>query len=240
MKKFFKHLFVVSIFINLSLFAQTSFKEHSAKILSINGNTATAKSFDDVSVGSSGVVVHDFDKKHSTIVAKFIVISKNKNSVNIKFVPFRDLKQDVLPVPKILPQVGDKAIFNFLYNYALPIAPNFLAYKEAMFKHKDIKWLHPDLFAAKLFADDNPTPTKKDFQKMCMDYNFYLLYFAIDHTGYFVDCNSFKVLKQEKIDTGKSVNLPFFSRIKDIQKSWFSFGGSKIDNYNSYYKNLIR
>ena len=240
MKKFFQYLSIFLLFATINLNANSLFKEHKAKIISIDNNTAIVKSFPDVKIGSSGVVVHRFDKKHSTIVAKIIVIDKNANSIKVRFVPFKDLKQDVLPVPKILPQVGDTAILNYLYNYALPIAPNYQVYKNITKKHQDIKWFHPDLFAAKLFVDGNPAPTKKDFQRMCKDYNFSLLYFAINNRGYFVDCNSFKVLKQDQIATSGKTQFPFFTRIKDIKNSWFSFGHSKITNYDSYYQSLIR
>ncbi len=240
MKKLFQYLSILLIFMSLNLNANSLFKEHKTKIISIDNNIATIKNFSDVKIGSSGVVIHNFDKKHSTIVAKAIVIDKNSDTATIRFVPFRDLKQDVLPVPKILPQIGDTAILNYLYNYALPITPNYQTYKIINKKHKNIKWLHPDLFAAKLFIDGNPAPTKKDFKKMCKDYNFSLLYFAINDKGNFVDCNSFKIIKQEQINTSGKIQFPFFTRIKDIKESWFSFGNSKITNYNDYYQSLIR
>ncbi len=234
-----KWLFV--IFILSATILNAKFSEYKSKILSIDGNTATVKSFADVKIGSSGIVVHQYSKNHSTVVAKVIVIDKNSDYIKLRFRKFDDLKQDVLPVPMILPHTGDTVILNYLYNHAFVVAPNYKTYKDITAKHKDISWLHPDLFASELFADNNPSPNRKDFQKFCKEYSFSLLYFAIENNGYFVDCNSFKVLKTEKIISkdGKTT-VPFYSRIKDIDTSWLSFGKSKIADYNSYYKMLLR
>ena len=236
MKKIIFSLFLASLTL-----LNAKFLEYKAKILSIDGNIATLKDSPNVNIGSSGVVVHSYSKKHSTIVAKVIVIDKDNDYIRVRFRKFSDLKQDVLPVPMILPTTGDTAILNYLYNNALAITPNYKTYKEVTSKHKDINWLHPDLFAAKLFADSNPSPNREDFQNMCEDYSFALLYFAINQKGYFVDCNSFKVVKQERLNTIENkTTLPFYSRIKDIDTSWLNFGKSKITNYNNYYKMLLR
>ncbi len=238
--QFLKFLLSIFLIAGVTLSASSLFKEHETKIISIKSNTALVKNFPDVKIGSSGVVVHRFTKNHSSIVAKIIVIKKIGKNLELKFIPFNDLKQDVLPVPKILPQEGDTVILNYMYNHALIIAPNYQTYRYIENKHFDINWLHPDLFAAKLFADNNPAPNRQTFQKMCKDYSFSLLYFAIKNSGYFVDCNSFKVLEKEPIKNEGNIMLPFYSRIKDIKASWLSFGKSKIEKYNTYYKNLLR
>jgi hypothetical protein len=229
------------IFVLSATILNAKFIEYKSKILSIDGNTATVKSSPEVMIGSSGVVIHSYSKKHSTIVAKVIVTDKNSDYIKLRFRKFDDLKQDVLPVPMILPSTGDTVILNYLYNHAFAITPNYKTYKEITTKHKDISWLHPDLFAGELFTDSNPSPNRKDFQKFCKEYSFSLLYFAIENKGYFVDCNSFKALKTEKITSKKNpVTVPFYSRIKDIDASWLSFGKSKITNYDNYYKMLLR
>lgn len=235
--RFFTVLALMTLFIT---YANARFVEYKTKIISIDGNYATIKNAQSIKVGSSGVVVHNFGKDHSSIVAKVIVVSKEGDSAKIIFKRFDDLKQDVLPVPKILPGANDTVILNYMYNHAIAITPNYKTYKEVTLKHKDIEWLHPDLFAAKLFSESNPSPSRKDFGDICKDYSFSLLYFAVNNRGYFVDCNSFKVLKEESLDTGDKKMLPFYSRIKGIDTSWLSFGKSKISNYNNYYKMLLR
>ncbi len=228
---------VFSSLVILSSHLSAKFLEYKTKIISIDGNRATIKASKEIRVGSSGIVLHSFGKNHSTVVAKAILIAPD----TILFKRYDDLKQSVLPVPKVLPKVGDIVILNYLYNHALAIAPNYETYKNIISKHQDISWFHPDLFAAKLYADSNPSPNKEDFQKMCKDYSFALLYFAINDRGYFVDCNSFKALDAELLDGSQNKKMvPFYSRIKDIKNSWFSFGKSKIQNYDQYYLNLLR
>ncbi len=240
MKNFFRYIVIFFLIPTIYLNAEITFKEHKTKIISIDNNTAIVKNFPDVFVGSSGVVVHYFNKEHSTIVAKVIVVSKKANVLKLKFVKFDDLKQEVLPTPKIVPQSGDTVILNFLYNHALAITPNYQTYSKVINKYNNIQWLQPDLFAARLFAEKNPSPDKTTFQKMCKAYSFDLLYFAIKNNGYFVDCNSFKVLKTVKMKSEGKEMTPFYSRIKNIDASWFNFGNSKITNYDLYYKNLLR
>ncbi len=239
-KQYLKLLFFILFITGSFLDASSLFKEHKTKIISINENTAIVKNFPDVKIGSSGIVVHRYSKNHSTIVAKIIVIAKNSDTMKILFKSFKDLKQPVLPLPKILPQAGDTVILNFLYNKALMIAPNYQTYKNIENRHTDITWLNPDLFAAKLFADNDPNPHRSTFKNMCKNYSFSLLYFAINKSGYFVDCNSFKILSKEHIKNSGKIMLPFYSRIKNIQASWLSFGKSKIKNYNEFYTNLLR
>jgi len=158
MKKIFFSIFLVSLTL-----LNAKFLEYKAKILSIDGNIATVKNSPEIKIGSSGVVIHSYSKKHSTIVAKVIVVDKNSDYIKVRFRKFSDLKQDVLPVPMILPTTGDTVILNYLYNHALAITPNYKTYKEVTTKHNDINWLHPDLFAAKLFADSNPSPNRLKF-----------------------------------------------------------------------------
>jgi len=235
-----KKLFFMIFFLLASLL-DAKIIEYKTKILSIEGNVATAPDANFVPIGSSGIVVHNFGKNHSSIVAKVIVISKKGNYLKIRFKKFDDLKQEVLPIPKILPKVGDTVVLNYLYDHALAITPNYKAYKEITSKYKNISWLHPDLFASELFADSNPSPNKEDFQKFCKEYSFSLLYFAVGDEGYFIDCNSFKVLQKERLEQIDSKKIvPFYSRVKDIDTSWISFGKSKISDYDSYYKMLLR
>jgi len=76
--QYLKLLFFILFIAGSFLDANSLFKEHKTKIISINENTAIVKNFPDVKIGSSGIVVHRYSKNHSTIVAKIIVIAKKK------------------------------------------------------------------------------------------------------------------------------------------------------------------
>jgi hypothetical protein len=138
-------------------------------------------------VGSSGIVVRNFDKIHTTIIARATYIGNN----TIKYTVFDALAQKSLPIPNILPKKGDKVILNYLYNRGLIIAPSRQIYQKIVSSHTEIEWLHPDLFASQLSKDKNPTPSQEDFKKFCNTYSAGILYFALGNEGIFIDCYSF-------------------------------------------------
>jgi len=229
-----KKIFLFTILLT-SIFADIKANKESI-IINSSQRTATIKDID-VPVGSSGIVIHYFDKEHSTIVARAELIDKNK----IEFKIFDTLKQEALPTPKILPKIGDKVILNYLYNRGLIIAPNHKTYENIIKNHNKIEWLHPDLFAAELSREKNPAPTKKNFKNFCNKYAVGIIYMAIDNKGYFVDCYSFKKVYEEplKMDSNE-IKLPFYSRVKEIESGWFNFyGASEVKDYTNYYINLM-
>ena len=205
-------------------------------ILKSENYSATVKDID-APIGSSGIVIHYFDKIHSTIVARAELIDKNK----IEFKVFDALKQKALPTPNILPKAGDKVILNYLYNRGLIIAPNYKTYKNIIKNHNKIEWLHPDLFAAQLSKEKNPAPTKENFKNFCNRYAVGIIYMAISNKGYFVDCYSFKRVYEEPLNMDYSeTRLPFYSRVKEIESSWFNFyGDNEVKDYTNYYMNLM-
>ncbi|WP_281951433.1 plasminogen-binding N-terminal domain-containing protein [Nitrosophilus kaiyonis] len=225
----FLAIFAISIFADITPNKTTT-------IIKSYSNGATIKNLD-APIGSSGVVVHYFDKIHSTIVARAELIENDKIAYRV----FDALKQKALPTPKILPKNGDKVILNYLYDRALIIAPNFKTYENIKNSHPDIEWLHPDLFAAQLSISKNPAPNREDFKNFCNKYSVGLIYFAIKNRGYYVDCYSFKKVGYENISAQKGeIKLPFYSRIKEIQSSWFNFyGASEVRDYTNYYTNLL-
>jgi len=229
-----KKIFLFTILLT-SIFADIKANKESI-IINSSQRTATIKDID-VPVGSSGIVIHYFDKEHSTVVARAELIKKNKIAYRL----FDTLKQENLPTPKILPKNGDKVILNYLYDRGLIIAPNYKTYKNIINNYNEIEWLHPDLFAAELSREKNPAPTKESFKKFCNKYAVGIIYMAINNKGYFVDCYSFKKVYEEplKIDHSE-IKLPFYSRVKEIESGWFNFyGASEVKDYTNYYINLM-
>lgn len=229
-----KTLLMISL-LTISLFADIKPNKES-KIVKTYQDGAVIQNID-VPIGSSGIVVHSFDKEHATIVARAELIKPD----TIKYKVFDALKQEALPTPKILPRVGDKVILNYLYDRALIIAPNFKTYENIQKLHPDIEWLHPDLFAAELSKTKNPAPSKEDFKNFCNRYSIGLIYIALNNKGYFVDCYSFKKVGSENIVIQKGdIKLPFYTRIKEIETGWFNFyGASEVKDYTNYYSNLL-
>jgi len=230
---------VFTLFITCSLSAESIFDKFDTKILDINGRYATIKNSDKIVVGSSGIVTHKFKDGISTIVARADVVKKEGDRATIRFEVFKYAAQSAFPKPGILPQVGDRVTLNYLYDRALIVAPNYKVYDEITKHFKQIEWVHPDLVGAYLAKEYRPNPDREIFQKVCSLNSTGLILFALERNAYFVDCNNFKVVKTLKGGHIKIAQVPFYTRVKGIESSWLKWGSSQIDDYNSYYRNLI-
>ncbi len=215
------------------------FNEYKTDIISINGDKAVVKDSKDIVLGSSGIVVHKFDNSTKSIIAAVDVIQKSGGKAILRFRTYKMLKQTALPLPGITPQKGDRVILNYLYSRALIVAPNYKIYKEVTKHFKNITWVHPDVMGAYLAAHYRPNPDKKVFQDMCKENVTSLIFFALNNEAAFVDCNNFKIIKKVKGGRVRVAQLPFYTRIRGIDTSWFNFSSSKMDSYSNYYKRLI-
>ena len=235
-----KLLVIITILLAQYASAKSIFNEFSTQILEINGETAVIQDSDDIVIGSSGIVIHTFKNGVSTILARADVIKKDGDKATVRFEAYKLSTQTAFPRPGILPKVGDTVKLNYLYNRALIVAPNFGVFKEVTTRFSEITWVHPDIVAAYLAKIFRPNPDKEIFQKVCKVNSAGLIFFALSGSGYFVDCNNFKALKKVKTGPIKNAQLPFYSRIKDIDVSWINWNSSQITDYNAHYRNLIR
>lgn len=235
-----KSILILTLFL-ATLTAQTNFSAYKTTVSQVNKDIVKIADSNSFSIGSSGVIIHSFDSEHKTIIATVEVVEKKSGYAYLKYENFQGLKQSALPAYNITPKKGDEVILNFLYDRAMAIVPNKDILKYIIQKYSDIEWIHPDIFASKLVIDYSPVPEKEDFKKECTQDNFALLFFAIEDKGYFVDCNSFKVL--HKIDlpqTKENIRVPFYSRFKEIKGRMFGLmGGDGINDYNRYYKKML-
>ncbi len=228
--------FLLFLLINLYSF---SFEPYETKIIKLVGNEAVVADSPYVSVGSSGIVIHNFDPIHRTIITKAVVTKKDGINMYLKLYYYKDLNMDALPSYKIIPKVGDTVIFNYLYKRVLPVVPNKEAFEQFKRMFPKIDYIHPDLFAYELAIDSNPTPKVSDFRHECANDDFGLLFFAIKDKGYFVDCTSFKVLGKIEFPTEGIKQKPFYTRIKDIKPKFFGLGSKKMKDYDEYYTKLL-
>ena len=198
----------------------------------------------DVPAGTTGIVLHTFDNSHKTIVAEAVVAGEKNGKHEIIFREFKRLRQAALPEYKLSPQKGDTLILNYLYNRVLPITPDTEHFKAFQQKYgTSFEIIHPDLFASQLYLDHEPKPGKESFREICYQQDTSLLYFAIQDQGYFVDCNTFSILKEEPLATAidsKNAAKPFYNRIPEIKNRLGGIvGGESIGDYNLYYKKLL-
>ncbi len=235
-----KNIFTLLALLSVTLFAQTNFNPYTTKILAVDKDAVIIKNDADIALGTTGVIVHAFDKTHQTIIGNVEVVKKGADKLRLKVTAFNAIPQETLPTYNIAPKVADTVILNFLYNRAMAIVPDEGTYKLITKNYKTFTWLHPDLFATKLAKSYKPSPTKETFQEECIAQNIGLLLFAIKDKGYFVDCRSFKTLNTIPLPRATSVTLPFYSRIEAIKGRIFGlFGGEGVKNYDSFYSKLL-
>lgn len=228
-------LFLVSSFLE----AKSLFKEYKTKVLESNDKSVIIADSPNIVVGSSGIVSHVFDDKTTSIIARVDVVSKNGTQAVLKVEPFEMLTQGAFPETSMKPQVGDAVTINYLYDRALMVVPNHTVYADTIKTYNNISWVHPDIVAGFLTKLYRPNPDKEIFQKACYQNSASLIFFAIEKQGYFVDCHNFSTLKTVDIKNSDEIQLPFYSRITNIDSSMFSWGSSKIFDYNNYYKYLL-
>lgn len=199
----------------------------------------------DLKVGESGEIVRWFDREHSGIVAKAAVIEVQNGRAKIAFEPFVGLEQSAFPTPILMPQKNDEVIFRSFNDRAFLIAPTQDIYEKIKAAYPEIKWLHPDLFAAYLMDVGHTAPVKGDFRKICAQYAAGVIYMVNLNEGQALDCQTFSVIKKDYI-TGRAPieerMLPFFSRIGSNNQEWFSylFNDIKTQDYYVYFDALVK
>lgn len=208
-------------------------------ILNTNQGSATIIDNDSFIVGSSGIVLHKLKDGSKTIIARAVVTSKKDGYANLRFELFDQLKQTALPLPTILPQAGDEVILNFMYNRSLIVVPNKEIYDQVTKAFSNIDFIHPDIIAAYLSYEYKPNPSRSDFRKMCAQNAAGLIFIALDNEAVFADCGSFEVLHKFKTGSVGYYELPFYTRIKNIDTVFWKLDGAKIGNYDKYYKKLL-
>jgi len=206
-------------------------------ILETDGKTALIQP-QNLPLGISGIVLHKLSDNLQTIVARAILTDSDR----IRFEVYDALAQPSLPRPNIKPQKGDEVILGYLSHRALAITPNLYTYQTLTSQLKEYEFLHPDLFAVELSKEKNPAPTRKDFKNFCNKFALSTIFISLKDTTLELDCYSFSVLKSYPwaVENSQEIELPFYSRVKEIETSFFDFFGTKeVENYFTYFKNLV-
>lgn len=229
-------LFLVSSFLE----AKPLFEEYKTKILESNNQNVIIADSPAFVVGASGVVTHKFDEKTSSIIAQVNVVSKSNDKAVLHVEKFSMLTQGAFPDTSLAPQVGDDVTMNYLYDRALIVVPNHETYTAVTKEYNTMTWIHPDIVAGYLTKIYRPNPDKAIFQTICHQNSASIIFFAIKNNGYFVDCNNFNTIKTIAIsEPNTTQQVPFYSRITNIDSSWFSWDSATVVDYNNYYEYLL-
>ncbi len=219
--------------------AEQNFSEYNTRILEINDNEAKIANSELIYVGSSGIIEHSFDGEKKSILASVEVVKKDDVYAYLKVKKFDLFAQEAFPVPGIKPAVGDQVRLNYLYSRSLIVTPSEKIFSKIQSRFSSIEWVHPDILIAHLKWEYKPNPDKQDFQTMCKKNTASLIFFAIDEKGYFVDCQSFRIIKTYSIEKPKSYQVPFYNRVGKVESIFWKLSGHQIEDYTSYYKDLL-
>jgi len=233
-----KHIALL-LFFTLSIFAGVV----KTPILTLdNVNEVVTIKVDKIDVGVSGFIVHRLSKRTSSILKSVEVIHYNErtNIATLKMNNFDSLQQNSLPTGKWNVEVGDIAILAFGYTRALLIAPNEEIYYRITKATSQVHWLHPDIFTTILSFNGHPTPLKQDFSDMSNATASGLVFFYLHKKLFTVDAKSLKVINISNAALNQEeVQLPFYSRINEIDANWWGEGSGELEEYEPYYCKLL-
>jgi hypothetical protein len=230
---------ILSLMFAILCLNANNLNEQKYTIENVSNNEAKIK-IGSLTIGQSGIIIHNFANNKSIILTKAVVIASNKDNSTIKFVKSDILKQDSIVTTNLSPQNGDDFILNHLNSVSLLIAPNYDAYNGA--KHSlSNDFIDIELFAAYLKINNIPVPKKEDFQNYMNKNNIGTLYIIIKKKLYILDSLSFKILTIINIKLkNQTTATPFYTNVQNIKTSTFDwFGEEKIKDYNTYYLNLL-
>ena len=224
----------------LSFAVEFSMREYKAPLISVDEGIGTIIDSPSIVTGSSGVVMHRFDNIQSSIIARAVVTQKGGGFAKVRFEVFDALEQKALPLPGILPKSGDELVLNYLYDRSLIVAPNKEIYSEVVGAFKGVTFIHPDIVGSYLSYEYKPNPSRDDFRKMCNQSAAGLIFIAMNNEALFADCQSFEPLKRFQSGAVKYYQLPFYTRVKDIDTVFWKWGSEQISDFDRHYKALLK
>jgi len=219
-------------------------------IANINLNTQISKIYDvtkteakidikNLVVGQSGIIINKTDK-HEIITSQATVIKSNDNHSVISFISQGILPQDAIPTSNLKPTNGDKFVLNHLYKTSLLIVPNLKSKQEVLKIFKTQNFINEDFFAANLKLNSQPVPTKETIISFCIKQQIGTIFVVVKNKLYILDTLSFKILDTVNVEINKdTTNVPFLTKVTEIEKGFWDFGPEKIENYDKYYLKLI-
>jgi hypothetical protein len=204
-------------------------------------NIVTIK-IDKVDVGMSGFISHKITEGHTVILKNIVVTDFDALSkiATLKMSPYDALKNNALPSGRWVVEVGDEAILAFGYTRGTLISPNEEIYHRITKSVKNLQWVHPDIFATILSFNGHPTPLREDFTKFSISTSVGLLFMYLEQKLFTIDAKSFKILTITDAELKQdSTQLPFYTRVQEIDAAWWGEGSDKLESYEPYYYELL-
>lgn len=205
-------------------------------------NSQATIKIDKIDVGMSGFIFHKVGNEQGVVLKNIVVSSYNEDSkiATLHMSEFDALKNNALPEGMWSVSVGDEAILAFGYTRGLLIAPTEEIYHRITKSVKNLQWVHPDLFATTLSFFGHPTPLREDFTKFSIGTSVGLIFIYLDEKLFTVDAKSFQILSiTDAVLKQEETNLPFYTRVEEIDAAWWGEGSSKLKSYEPHYYKLL-
>jgi len=120
------------------------------------------------------------------------------------------------------------------------IAPSEEIYHRITRSVKNLQWVHPDIFATILSFNGHPTPLREDFTRLSIETSVGLIFIYLDEKLFTVDARSFKILTITDAKLKQdSTQLPFYTRVEEIDAAWWGEGSDELESYEPYYYEVL-
>ncbi len=193
-------------------------------------------------VGEEAYIVRKLQDGTSIIGFHCLLKSQQDTLATFYCEKFDGISQEAMPKINFQAQVGDTLVLNPMKKRALIITTSQNKYLKLRDYFKEYNLVHPDLFAASLYEESNPLPTRHDFQNFCKQYYVATLIFDLADGIKTANCQSFEILqtfRKKSLDEHKQMK-PFFHRLDTITPGfWNWFGATEIEDFHTYYKELL-
>ncbi len=192
-----------------------------------------------LNTGHSGIIIKKI-KNNTVIVTQAVIIKSNNKSSTLEFIDKDILPQKAIPTTKLIPENGDKFILNHLYKTSLLIVPNLKAKNNVKNLYPNQNFLNEDFFASHLKIIKQPIPEKETISKFAQSQQIGTIFIVIQNKLYILDSITFGIIDTVTLTyNDQSTNVPFLTKIKEIEQGIWDFSDEKIEDYNTYYLKLL-
>jgi hypothetical protein len=176
--------------------------------------------------GMSGIVIHNYGSDLTAITTR---VTQTASDGSASLINPAILHHDSLPTIKTAVAPKDKVIGGYLYDNVLLLAPDADTYAKIVSQHNKT-WIHPDLFALYLSAENEERPTKENLSDFARKYQVGLVYIVRKNSAVLLDPISGKVVSKKSMSNLPVEGIfPFYMRFKQLDTGWF--GSEVTGNY---------
>lgn len=192
-----------------------------------------------LNIGRSGIIIKE--TSNNTIIITQAIVTHSSNSIStLEFLDKDIIQQDAIPTTKLIPEDGDKFILNHLYKTSLLIAPNLKAKNNVKMLYPNQNFLNEDFFASHLKIIQQPIPEKETISNFAQSQQIGTIFIVVKNKLYILDSITFKIIETISLTyNDESTNVPFLTKIKDIEGGFWDFSGKKVEDYHTYYLKLL-